>query len=201
MCRIVMIIAIFIMASSIKAQQNYIDFDLINSVKLNYKSGRIDTKAKNPAPNEVNSSERCAKYIRTANVEYDNIKFQFIRKLENVVNFASYDENAPKLKMKVYTSAPPGTIIELQLGKVTHLDYPMSVHSQYQAITTKQNEWEELEFGFTISPKGSVVKPNEINQLIILFAPGTKVSEKFYFDEIIGPVMVGENITSSGKKK
>jgi hypothetical protein len=183
------------------SQQMYIDFDTTQQAKLYYKSGRIDIKAGNPKPCEVNASSRCAKYNRTSSLPYDNIKFALSKKLENVMKYASYEANAPKIKMKVFTGAAPGTVVEIQLAKLSELEYPLSVHSHYRAVTQKQNEWEELVFTYSHSPKGSIVKANEINMIYILFAPETKSSDKFYFDDISGPAFAGSNITSHGKKK
>jgi hypothetical protein len=187
---------------NIKGQQKLNDFEESTPLmKLKYKSGRIDSKAKNPLPNDVNGSAKCAKYIRTSSERYDNIKYELLRNMMDVSAYATYKEDALKIRMKVYTSAPPGTLIEIQLAKNSGLDYPMSVHSQYQAYTTKQNEWEDLEFNFSLIPKGTLVKGIEINQINILFAPDVKKNETFYFDDIIGPMLEGDTIVNKNEKR
>jgi hypothetical protein len=180
------------------AQQNYLAFEGNDLTKLYYKSGRIDMKAKNPAPNDVNMSKTCGKYIRTSTELFDNIKFELLKMPQNIMLFTNYESDAQRFKIKVLTEAPIGTIIEIQLAKQSNLNYPMSVHSQYQTATTRQNEWEELIFVFSQKPKGSIVKPNEINQINILFAPNTKTHDKFYFDDLIGPLVADKAI---GKKQ
>jgi hypothetical protein len=198
--KVIVFLSVMIFSASIfRGQQNYLDFETVDFAKLYYKSGRIDMKAKNPAPNDVNNSERCAKYTRTASELFDNIKLMLNQKPDNVILFANYEKDALKIRIKVYTSAPPGTMIEIQLAKQSDLNYPINVHSQYQAATTKQNEWEELEFNFSQKPKGSIVKTNEINQVNILFAPNTKTSEKFFFDDLIGPVLLDKNVKAVTK--
>ncbi|MBA3900676.1 MAG: hypothetical protein H0X62_10785 [Bacteroidetes bacterium] len=201
MKKLVPLIIILFVAAGMEAQQNYTDFERIKLVRLEYKSGRIDMKARNPLPNEVNSSNQCARYHRASSVLFDNIKFFLDGKMENVALFASYGSDALKIKLKVYTSAPPGTIIEIQLGKFSNLNYPMSVHSQYQAVTTKQDEWEELEFTFSQKPKGSIVKAAEIDQINILFAPNTKTNHNYFFDDLIGPMLIQKNISTGGKNQ
>jgi hypothetical protein len=201
MKKLTLILVFLFCMNLIFSQQNYIDFDSVHQARLHYKSGRIDIKASNPKPSELNSSAKCAKYTRTASLPYDNIKFLLAKKLENVKNYATYEEGAPKIKMKIFTGAAPGTAVEIQLAKLSELEYPLNVHSHYRAVTQKQNEWEELIFHYSHSPKGSIVKPNEINMINILFAPETNASEKFYFDDISGPAFTGNNITTNGKKK
>ena len=194
------ITAILVIAVTVtSAQQNYNDFEGNILFSITYKSGKLNVRAKNPFADEVNESSHCVKYKRTSAEPYDNIKLLMARALKDVLDYSKYDAGAPKIKMKVYTSAPPGTFIEIQLGKQTEMEYPRSVHSQYQAVTSKQNEWEELEFNFSQIPKGSLVKSNEINQINILFAPGTKKAEIFYFDDLTGPSLVAEK-NNTGKK-
>jgi hypothetical protein len=196
------ILGFFLRPITISAQQNLLDFEeSIPVIKLYYKSGRIDLKAKNPQPGAVNGSARCAKYIRTSNEKYDNIKFELIRNLVNISNFTNLQEQSPKIRMKIFTSAPTGTMIEIQLGKISGLEYPMSVYAQFQAFTVKQNEWEELEFKFIQIPKGTLVKPTEINRINILFAPEIRKSEVFYFDDLIGPMLTGDTIVRKNEKK
>jgi hypothetical protein len=198
--KVIMFLSVMILSAfNLRAQQNYLDFESIELAKLFYKSGRIDMKAKNPAPNEVNNSARCAKYTRTASEQFDNIKLILDQKPDNVSLYANYEKDALKIRIKVFTSAPPGTMIEIQLAKQSNLNYPMNVHSQYQAATTKQNEWEEIEFNFSQKPKGSIVKANEIDQVNILFAPNTKTIEKFFFDDLTGPVLLDKNVKTVSK--
>ncbi|MDQ3192571.1 MAG: hypothetical protein M3Q58_13340 [Bacteroidota bacterium] len=176
------------------AQQNYNDFEGNCHYILDYKSGRLNSKAKNPEKDTINNSKYCAKYSRASSETFDNIKLLLKRKLEDVSVYANYSTDSPKIKMKVYSSSPPGTLIEIQLGKKTGQEYPACIHSQYQVKTTKENEWEELEFSFSQIPKGSRVKSVEVNQIIILFAPGVKEKETFYFDDLTGPLFLDQKI-------
>lgn len=176
--------------SFLNAQQNYNDFEGNCYHLIDFKSGKLNVRAKNPESDSINSSNRCAKYTRTSFESFDNLKLVLKWKLKDVSAYANYNENSPRIRMKVFTSATPGTLIEIQLGKNTAQDYPVNVHSQYHAKTTKQNEWEELEFSFSQIPKGSLVKHGEVNQIVILFAPNTKEKQVFYFDDLTGPLFV-----------
>jgi hypothetical protein len=151
------------------------------------RNGILDTTAVNPKPGEVNNSETCVKYRRSREEVYDNIKLELIGSLTNVMSYATYEGNPPKIKMKVFSTAPVGTSIEIQLGKKSETAYPDGVHSQYQAVTKKQNEWEEIQFQFSQIPEGSKVKENEVDRITILFAPNSETNYVFYYDDLTGP--------------
>jgi len=77
-------------------------------------------------------------------------------KLADVSPFATYLGIPPKIKMKIYTTAPVGTLVEILLGsKNGNNDYPAGTNSQYQAYTTVSNGWQQLEFKFSQIPQGS----------------------------------------------
>jgi hypothetical protein len=112
-------------------------------------------------------------------------------KLVGVSEYATYIGNPPQLKMKVYTAAPVGTLVEILLGcRGRNNEYPAGTHSQYQAYTTVSNAWEELEFKFSQIPEGSETSATQIDQLTLLFNPNTSTSDTYYFDDITGPVLI-----------
>ncbi len=113
-------------------------------------------------------------------------------KLSGLTDYATYIGVPPTISMKVYTTAPVGTPIEIQLGKSGKISYPEGTHSQYQAKTTVRNAWEVVKFKFSEIPKGSKTSVEDVDQITILFNPNTLTSDKYYFDEITGPVLVAE---------
>jgi hypothetical protein len=120
-------------------------------------------------------------------------------KLANVSDYAKH--NQPKhLKLKIYTTAPVGTLIEVHLGKSTGNAYPQGTHSQYQAFTSVSGRWEELEFTFSQIPPGSKTTENEINQITLLFNPYMSTVETYFFDELTGPGIAPGNVISSKEK-
>jgi hypothetical protein len=166
----------------------YDNFEGSKKVWYYQKSGVLDTLAKNPAPGEANKSTTCALYVRNASKKFDNIKMCATAKLETAAPFATYEGVPPKLKMKLYTTAPPGTLVEILLGsKGRNSEYPAGTHSQYQAYTKKSGEWEELEFLFSQVPQGSETAATDIDQITLLFNPNSTNSDTYYFDEISGP--------------
>lgn len=175
----------------LQAQTIYDNFEGSKVIHYHEKSGVLDTLVANPAPNKVNTSSTCALYVRNRSKKFDNIKMKLSSNLSDVSPYATYLGEPPKLKMKIYTSAPAGTLVEILLGsKRGNSDYPAGTNSQYQAYTTVTNAWEELEFMFSQIPQGSETATTEIDQVVLLFSPNSSTSDTYYFDEITGPGLV-----------
>lgn len=169
----------------------YDDFDGNKSLTYGERTGVLDTTAKNPSVDSVNSSQTCALYIRNGSKKFDNIKMPLPALLTDVSPFATYLGVPPKIKMKIFTSAPPGTLVEILLGnRKGNNDYPAGTNSQYQAYTTVSNKWEQLEFKFSQIPQGSETSTTQIDQITLLFNPNSVNSDKYYFDELSGPPLV-----------
>lgn len=176
----------------------YDNFEGTKVIRYVEKFGVLDTLAKNPAPNEINKSEKCGLYVRNGSKKFDNIKMGLSGHLTEVEKYATYLGVPPRLKMKIYTSAPPGTLVEILLGsKRGNNDYPAGTHSQYQAYTKVSNQWEELEFLFSQVPQGSETAANQIDQVTLLFNPNSSNSDTYYFDEITGPPVIAKTATMS----
>jgi hypothetical protein len=170
--------------------QVYDNFEGNKSIHYGARTGVLDTLVKNPAPNQVDSSAKCALYVRNSTKKFDNIKMSVSGKLTGVNEYATYLGVPPQLKMKVYTTAPVGTLVEILLGcKGRNNEYPAGTHSQYQAYTTVTNTWEELNFKFSQVPEGSETSATQIDQITLLFNPNTSTSDTYYFDDITGPVV------------
>src|SRR4051812_26696342 len=180
----------------------YDDFDGNKVVRYTEKGGVLDTAVKNPSPNDVNKSAKCALYVRNGAKKFDNIKMGLPANLIEVEKYATYLGIPPRFKMKVYTTAPAGTLVEILLGsKRGNNDYPAGTHSQYQAYTKKSNEWEELEFKFSQIPQGSETAADQVDQIVLLFNPNSSTSDSYYFDDLTGPATNGEVAKEDGKSK
>lgn len=180
------------------AQMSYDNFEGTKYVYYHDKSGVLDSAVANPAPNSINNSPHCALYIRNKSKKFDNIKMKLVSPLANVTSYATYAGEPPRLKMKVYTTAPAGTLVEILLGSHgRNSEYPAGTNSQYQAYTSKTNQWEELTFLFSQVPQGSQTSFSEVDQITLLFNPNSSTSDKYYFDEITGPALV-DNTQQAG---
>jgi hypothetical protein len=199
---IVIYAALLLNAGQNVAQQKYDSFEgerVVNYfVPKNW--GKLDTIAANPAPDVTNNSQRCAQYKRSRQ-RYDYIKIYPPVKMADADRYATYDQEAPRMKMKVFTNAPVGTLVEIQLGKKTGNAYPEGTHSQFQAFTTKSGAWEELEFKYSQTPKGSETRARDVDQITLLFTPGTNATHVFYFDDLTGPSLLSEHNAKAGRKK
>ena len=171
----------------------YDNFEGNKSVHYGERTGVLDTTVKNPKTDPVNQSEKCALYVRNQARKFDNIKMVLSGKLTDVSPYATYLGIPPKLKMKIYTTAPVGTLVEILLGnKNRNNDYPAGTNSQFQVYTTVNNAWEELEFKFSQIPQGSETSTTQIDQVTLLFNPNSSTSDTYYFDDITGPSIVIE---------
>lgn len=188
MKKIYLFILIFIITQKVIGQQNYCDFEGNKVLSFGISTGIMDSLALNPAPDSINSSLHCAKYVRDTAI-YDVIKLYPSIKLEDVTAYADSSQLAPKIQMKLYTSAPIGTEVQLQLGIKSVNDYPAGVHSEYVAATTVQNAWEVITFNYFQSPDSAVsfALSSTIDKIVILFHPNSSARDIIYFDDLTGP--------------
>lgn len=186
MKNLLFILCFFIIIQKSDGQQVYTDFEGIKIITFASSSGILDTLISNPAPNAINSSLNCAKYIRDTSL-YDYILLYPDTTLANVTLYADDEISTPKITMKLFTSAPAGTTIHLQLGKKSDSNYPSGVYCEFIQVTTAQNEWENVTFNFYQFPVGSLTLANQIDKVVILFDPYTNNQETMYFDDLIGP--------------
>jgi len=184
----------------------YDDFEGKRLVNYASRTGDLDSAAANPLPNEVNSSAHCAKYLRNNDKKFDVLKMTPFALLSDVSAFATYLGVPPRLRLKVYTTAPVGTLVEILLGSKEQMTaYPEGTHSQYQAFTTVTNAWEELTFKFSQMPAGSEVKNESVNLITILFNPNSLTADTWYFDDLTGPAVktaatTQESVPAGGTK-
>ncbi|MEW6468837.1 MAG: T9SS type A sorting domain-containing protein [Bacteroidota bacterium] len=183
---------LLLIASASKSQQNYCDFESIKVISFLSSngmphSGTLDSLFNNPAPDPNDSTAYCARYIRDSATTYDFLKMYPDTKLVDVTPYASTSFSAPRIRMKVYTNAPVGTMVQVQLGIKSVDNYPAGIHSEYMAATTAQNMWHTLTFNYYQSPTGSLALPTNIDKIVVLFNPGSNTRDTFYFDDPTGP--------------
>ncbi|MES2139614.1 MAG: T9SS type A sorting domain-containing protein [Bacteroidota bacterium] len=183
------LILVFAITQRAAGQQNYCDFEGNKVLSFGLTSGVLDSFALNANPNGVNASSHCAKYIRDTTA-YDIIRIYPNTKLVDVTAYADSSAQAPKIKMKLFSTAPAGTEIQLQLGMKSIDTYPAGSHSSYAGITTVQNAWEMVTFYYYESVVGSAVLPTNIDKIILLFNPLSSNRDTIYFDDLSGPPLI-----------
>ncbi|MBA3704713.1 MAG: T9SS type A sorting domain-containing protein [Bacteroidetes bacterium] len=189
MKKLILLILIFTIVQIGKAQQNYCDFEGLKSIRFGFATGQLDTFSLNPAPNLVDSSANCGKYIRSTTL-YDNFKIHPYNLLTDINSYANDSLQSPKIQMKIYSSAPAGTSVILQLGTKNDDTYPSGIHSEYIAMTTMKNAWEQLIFDYLQSPTGSLTTSTNIDKIVVLFHPASASRDTIYFDDLTGPSLM-----------
>jgi beta-glucanase (GH16 family) len=171
--------------------QNY---DGINKIIKGTTTGTYSVVA-NPGSNSVNASANVAKYVRNVTEQYDVLFFNTQSTIEDA---GLLKNQTNKIMIDVYTSAPIGTVVSLNLeNSATSLpaNFPTGRNSNYVAITTKQNQWETLTFYYNSSPDLGTSNL-AVNQMVLLFNSGSYTSDTYYFDNIrIGTTKLADTYT------
>ncbi|MEM1326099.1 MAG: family 16 glycosylhydrolase [Bacteroidota bacterium] len=144
-----------------------------------FSSGQL-IEVDNPAGNSINMSPKVGRYERDGSAQFDILVYE-IEDLGNVSGYLSGDED---FVLDVYTDAPVGTQILLQLENSNLAqgdNYPRGRHSRFEAVTTTQNEWERLTFKLLDRPDGNISN-TAVNQFVFLFASNTFTNNTFHFD-------------------
>ena len=156
------------------------NFDDPAQIEFLSSSGTLTEDASNPMTNEINGSNLCGKYDRLSSELFDILVYDV-----SVLNDVEPYLNGEKLfYLDIYTDAPIGTLIILQLENSSRsqpTNYPTGRNSRFQANTTKQNGWERLKFEFLDQPD-QFTAPTTIDNIIFLFGSNTNLSNTFYFD-------------------
>lgn len=140
---------------------DFIDFD-----------GGLAIVSANPLVAGINVSDSVACLVRNGGAVYAGSKIALSANLDFSV--------LSKITMKVYTTAPVGTIVKFKLEGT-------GTNTEIDAYTTTSGAWETLEWVFAGTP-------NDLNEIVFMFdfgviGDGTATST-FYFDDIqqeIGP--------------
>ena len=162
--------------------ENFDSDSLITLINSNER-GTLTEDVANPDPNNaVNNSALVARYTRSAN-QFDNIQYS----TAVITDGARFVNGTKKLFIDVYTTAPTGTSVLVQLENAAKSAgaFPAGRHSRYEAFTTVQNAWERLELKFKDRPDGATTD-TEIDKLTLLFDAGTVEAKgtpnTYYFD-------------------
>ena len=135
--------------------ENFVDFD-----------GGTASVIQNPYPTGINTSETVAQIVREGGTLWSGSKVELVSNLD----FTTKNS----ISMKVYTTAPVGTIVKFKLegsGNPVERD----------VVTTVTGEWEELTWDFTGTP-------SDLNTLVFMFDFGNigdgSTNSTFLFDDI-----------------
>ncbi|MFT4738392.1 MAG: beta-glucanase (GH16 family) [Paraglaciecola sp.] len=140
------------------------------------------TEVANPAPNAINGSALSAEYVRSSTAQFDNIVFG----TPAIADAAQYVFGDKRFYMDVYTAAPVGTeiIIQLETDTSTPSNFPDGRHSRYFGKTREVNSWHRVYFDFTDRPDFGAAPDNAITKLLVLFNSNTFTGDTYYFDNL-----------------
>ncbi len=156
-------------------------FDDPSPLTFESASGQL-TEIDNPAPAAPNTTKRVGQYKRNAGSQYDVLIYKTNTAIPNASLYTS-DQNA--FSLDLYTDAPVGTEILLQLETATSKpdNFPTGRHSRYSARVLERGAWQRLTFAFLDRPDGSA--PNSgIKSLILLFAPNSTNASTYTIDNL-----------------
>ena len=114
----------------------------------------------------INTSALVGKYVRNASELYDVLNIKNV----TISNANDYVYGRKKISFDIYTSAPVGTKISMQLENslvTTATNFPSGRHSGYKATTTVQNKWETIELNSNKNRPQYKFFP--INNVVFLF--------------------------------
>lgn len=145
-------------------------------------SGTLSKGVPNPLVNNVNPSPKVGKYLRNAGALYDVIGMQGV----DASPAGDFVIGKRRILLDVYTDAAPGTHVSLNFENSQAANagnYPTGRYANFDAVTTKQNQWETLEFSYVGSPDAGT-GASSVDQWILLFAPVTNTGNVFYYDNL-----------------
>lgn len=159
------------------------DFQSNRNVLYPVKTGVLTEAVANPSATGINTSALVGKYVRNSSELYDVLNIRNV----TITNANDYVYGRKRLSFDIYTSAPVGTKISMQLENsnvTTATNYPSGRHSGFKATTTVQNKWETIEFEFekVIDPNTSALS---INNVVILFESNSNSGATYYFDNLL----------------
>jgi hypothetical protein len=185
-----------LVAQTVAQTVNLCDFEGVKFISFREYNGVLDTMAANPYTVSIDTSAHCAKYIRDT-ATFDNIKFFAQNHYVDVTPFASTTASN-KFTMKVWSTMPVGSQIDVQFGTRQYNTYPQAVHSEYSAFTTVTRAWELVTFNYKAVQGGTFPYGASCDKIIVLFHPNSHTRDTIYFDDPTGPANVPVGLIERG---
>lgn len=156
------------------------NFDDNPRASLGFRSGTL-TEVQNPAPDSINSSALVGKYVRNGSEQYDVLFYETTA----ITNAMDYVDKTKKIFIDLYTDAPIGTeiILQLETAAAQPTNYPTGRHSRYSAKVRENGKWHRLEFDFLDRPDPNATA-TAIKNMILLFNPNTFTAHTYYYDNL-----------------
>lgn len=139
------------------------------------------TEVTNPAPNSINGSTISGKYDRNNQEQYDLIVYN----VSNITDASEYVSKSKKFYIDVYTDAPVGTeiILQLETADATASNFPGGRHSRYVTAIKENSNWHRLEFNLLDQPDISASN-TAVEKMILLFNSNSFTADTYYYDNL-----------------
>ncbi len=179
---------------SASAQTLYDNFEATRLVAYPTVQGTFSPNTPNPGSSAANTSSTCALYTRDGAQQYAVI----VVKPNNatMASVAPYAAGTKRISVK-FRSPAAGVLVQAVLQNSTKSNtnqYPNGKFGgDFNATTTVANAWETLTFTYTAASAGNfdpTVAATDVDQLVLLVAPGTANAATYYFDDLMGPELL-----------
>ncbi len=182
------ILACLFLASGIQAQIVWDNFEDHRNGTYGFISGSFIPYLENPDPTGANTSQVAAQYTRNAGELFDVIILDAA-----MADLSDYLSGAKQMSIDVW-SPNAGTVVQITLENdvlAQPANFPTGRHSVYLATTSVANAWETLTFSFDNQPDPAVANDN-VNRIVLLFAPSTNTGDTYYWDNLNGPELAND---------
>ena len=183
-----LILIAFFFVSSVSAQQIWDNFEDVRKGTYGFISGSFIPYNENPDQSGVNTSQVAASYTRNAAETFDVIVLD-----GQMTDLSDYLTGTKQMSIDVWSPAPDVTIqITLENSVLAEPgNFPTGRHSVYLGATTTSMAWETVTFNFDNQPDPTVANDN-VDRIILLFAPNTNTSNTYYWDNLNGPELADD---------
>ncbi len=166
-------------APTMSQSQIHDDYQLNRNLTYTEWTGVYNQAASNPAPNTVNNSSVVGSYVRNSSSQWDVIAATTTQ----ITNAGDFVNGTKAFYMDVYTAAPVGTelLVQLESSTATASNYPTGRHSKYIAHTTVRNAWQRLKFTLEDRLDGATSN-TAVSKVVLLIAPNTFTGDTYFID-------------------
>lgn len=182
-----LIFTLIIIASSVQAQVVWDNFEDTRQGTYGFINGSFIPYFENP-DKTGNTSQVAAQYTRNAGELFDVIILDAA-----MADLSDYLSGTKQMSIDVW-SPNAGTVVQITLENdvlAQPANFPTGRHSVYLATTTVANGWETLTFTFDNQPDATVANDN-VNRIVLLFAPNTNTGDTYYWDNLNGPELAND---------
>ena len=157
------------------------NFDGTDLLTKDFANGVYTVQA-NPSAVAPNTSATVVKYVRDGGTSYDALVYKTLA----LTDGRPFRLGTSTVLVDVYSDAPVGTKLSLNFevsSVATPTNYPQGRYANFEAVTTKQNQWETIVFALSSIPDQGA-SDAAVDKLVFLLNPVTLTNNTYYLDNI-----------------